>query len=160
VTLLLLTLAYVVVTLLLLNVGFRSHWRWQVKFITVFITAAFYIGTWYGLKHLQGWPLDESLPAEFRLISEYIEQPNKRKGTDGAIYLWVTNLAEDDDSRPRAYRLPYQEALHEDITEATARGRPQIGKRVGQGAANQPGEQVGSAIKFEDVPRAKLPTKH
>ena len=158
-TLLLLTLAYVVVTLLLLNIGFRSHWRWQVKFITVVVTAAFYIGTWYGLKHLQGWPLDESLPAEFRLISEYIEQPNKRKGTDGAIYLWVTNLAEGADSRPRAYRLPYQEALHEDITEATARSRPQIGKRVEQAVMNQPEGQMDSVIKFEDVPRARLPAK-
>jgi len=158
-TLLLLTLAYVVVAVLLLNIGFRSHWRWQVKLFAVFITTVFYIGTWYGLQQLQGWPLDGSLPNKFRLISETIEQPNKRKGTDGAIYLWVVDQAEDADNRPRAYRLPYHEALHEDIAEATARGRPQIGKRVEQSSVNQSEGQSGSAIKFEDEPWAKLPAK-
>jgi len=159
-TLLLLTLAYVAVAALLLNLGFRSHWRWQIKLFAVFITAAFYAGTWYGLKHLQGWPLNEPLPAEFRLIAEYIQQPDKQRGTDGAIYLWITDQSKDSDGVPRAYRIPYQEALHEEIAAATARGRPQIGRRVEQAMNNPLEGQSGSAIRFEDEPKVRLPAKH
>ena len=159
-TLLLLTLAYVAVAILLLNLGFRSHWRWQIKLFAVLITAAFYIGTWYGLKHLQGWPVDKSLPAEFRLISEYIQQPDKQRGTDGAIYLWVIDQAGDADRQPRAYRIPYQLSLHEDIARATARGRPQIGKRLEQSMDNPNEGQSGSNIRFENEPKVRLPAKH
>ena len=83
-TLLVLTLAYVGVLVLLLNLGFRSNWRWQVKLAAVFLSFIFYVGTWFGLKELQGWPVKAQLPATFRLVSQHIVQPDKQQGSDGA----------------------------------------------------------------------------
>jgi hypothetical protein len=159
-TLLLLTLAYVAVLVLLLNLGFHSQWRWQVKLMAVLLSVIFYAGTWYGLKQLQGWAVIDQIPDKFRLVSEYIVQPDKQRGTEGAIYVWVIDLGEDAESEPRAYRLPYIEQLHEDIVTATADGRQKIGKRVEPvskpGAASQ---NIGSMIEFYDEPRIRLPGK-
>jgi hypothetical protein len=162
VTLLLLTIAYVAVAALLLNLGFRSHWHWWVKLSAVLLTTLFYFANWYGLKQLQGWPLENELPTEFRLVSEYIVHPDKHKGTDGAIYLWVIDQTADADRRPRAYRMPYHEQLHEEIIEAQSSGKPQLGKRVEQVTTrgdSQSEGQPGTGIEFEDIVKPKLPAK-
>ena len=161
-TLLLLTLAYVLIALLLLNMGLKSAWRWQVKLFVIILTSVFYVGTWYGLQHMQGWPVKQQLPAEFDLIAEYIRQPNKQTGSEGAIYLWVIDRAEGADKQPRAYRLPYRETLHENIAEARSRGRPQVGRRVEKASAagdRRSAEPSASTIEFEDEPRTSLPAK-
>mgnify|MGYP001820529941 CR=1 FL=1 len=161
-TLLWLTIGYVVIAALLLNVGFRSHWHWVVKLSAVLVTTVFYFANWYGLQQLQGWPVDKRVPAEFHLLSEYIVHPDKQEGTEGAIYLWVIDRSEGANNRPRAYKLPYREKLHEDIAEARASGKPQIGRRVEQGTEGQDrqsADAAGSGIEFEDVPRPNLPPK-
>jgi hypothetical protein len=159
-TLLLLTLAYVAVLALLLNLGLKSNWKWQVKLGAVLVSFLFYVGTWYGLKHLQGWAVDEQLPDSFRLISQHVVQPNKLKGTSGAIYVWVVDLDESTGKEPRAYRLPYIEQLHNDILEAVSDGRPKLGRRVQQVPGYQNRHQSGNGfIEFYEEPRARLPEK-
>ena len=161
-TLLLLTLAYVAVAVLLLNVGLRSHWRWTVKLAAIVITSVFYLGTWYGLQHLQGWPVAAELPAEFRLVSKYIQQPDKQTGSEGSIYLWVVDLTQDNEQQPRAYRLPYVEQLHADVEAAAASKKQKIGKRV----EKQPGTRSGKGdsqhkdIIFVEETRPRLPAKN
>jgi len=159
-TLLVLTLAYVAVLVLLLNLGLHSHWRWQVKLMAVLLSFVFYAGTWYGLKQLQGWAVIDQIPEKFRLVSQHIVQPDKQRGTEGAIYVWVIDLDEQVESEPRAYRLPYIEQLHEDIVTATADGKQKIGKRVEPASRSGPASQnKGSMIEFYDEPRIRLPEK-
>ena len=162
-TLLLLTLAYVAIAVLLLNLGLRSDWRWQVKLVAVIVTSAFYLGTWYGLHYLQGWPVSEELPAEFRLVAKYIEQPDKQKGSEGSIYLWVIDLTQENDQQPRAYRLPYVEQLHADVEEAAASKKKKIGKRVAQRNITESAENGASMdrqIIFVEEARPRLPAKN
>ena len=159
-TLLALTLAYVAIVALLLNLGFRSNWRWQVKLAAVILSFVFYLGTWYGLKQLQGWPVSVQLPETFRLVSQHIVQPNKLQGTEGAIYVWVIDLDDPAAEKPRAYRLPYIEQLHEDIMEATADNKPKIGRRLQQvSGSNKLNDSKNKLIEFYNEPRARLPDK-
>lgn len=157
-TVLVLTAAYVLVVLFLLLAGLRANYRWQMKLAIILVCSLFYVVTWKALPEMLGWPADELLPGEFQLVAQYIEQPNKRTGDEGAIYMWVIDLAADADKTPRAYRLPYAKQLHEDVMTASAGSRPQKGKRM-QRSGNNPGEASSGNIVFEDMPKVRLPVK-
>lgn len=154
------TLAYVALAVLLLNLGFRSHWHLSVKLAAVIITSLFYLATWFGLKQLQGWPSNDQLPEKFRVVGKHIVQPGKQSGTEGAIYIWVTDLAAAAGEEPRAYRLPYIEQLHEDIVKATRKGQRKIGRRIEPvGVAAEQGASSQQMIEFVDEERPRLPAK-
>lgn len=153
---------YVAILALLVNLGLRSDWKWQVKLFVVLLTLAFYVGTWFGLKWLQGWPIAEQLPDEFRLLSRMVIQPNKQTGEQGAIYVWVEDLTRPDVKEPRAYRLPYIEQLHEEIEEAHAGGKPKVGRRVGN-IPSSPSDRTDSGgnnfLQFDSEPKRRPPRK-
>ncbi len=153
-----LTVAYVLVVLFLLLLSLKANYRWQVKAAIIVICSVFYVVTWKALPDVLGWPIEEPLPEEFQLVSQYIEQPSKQTGSEGAIYMWVIDLGEGEDKIPRAYKLPYVEQLHEDIIEASSSSRPQRGKRVKQSGNNVEGTP-SSNIKFEEMRPPRLPPK-
>jgi len=157
-TVFVLTIAYVVIVVFLLLVSLRTPYRWQIKAGVILVCSLFYGVIWHTLPKLQGWPVDELLPLEFQLVSEHVVQPDKHNDTEGAIYMWVINLAEDADRTPRAYQLPYKEKLHEDLLEARKRGLAQKGKRVEQSGSGGEGEPA-TAIKFQAMPKPRPPAK-
>lgn len=157
-TVLLLTIAYVAVVLFLLLLSLRASYRWYLKAGIIVICSLFYAVIWNTLPKLEGWPIERALPDEFQLISQHIVQPDKYKGTKGAIYMWVIDLGQDADRRPRAYKLPYVEELHEDIVEATSSGEIQKGKKVQQTGDNIEGSP-SSSIKFQPMPVNRPPPK-
>ena len=97
------------------------------------VTSAFYIASFVGVRGLLGWATVDRLPAAFKLLQARIVEPHSLEGDPGSIYLWVETL--DDGNRPsgvpRAYRLPYRDALAEKTDKAIseiAAGRPQGGR--------------------------------
>ena len=134
-----------------------------------------------------GWPTDEKLPPKFLLHWAVINEPDVKLGDKGSIYVWVKPIGEpeiehkewnnyllsfyDGKSQPRAYRIPYSRALHEQTQEAMGillKGGSVGGTNKGEGASNgkkQAGGDGGKSltnnggIEFHKLPPPKLPDK-
>lgn len=159
--------AYVLIALLLLSINLYSNWSWRVKAATVIITTAFYIVTYLSFPPLLGWPTRQLPPERFRLLAAQVEQPNKATGTEGRIYLWLSRMDNPSTSGPpRAYELPYTEALHEVVITATSKlskGLPQMGE-LDAAILKQVEDitlsgQKSVPIQFYDLPDPLFPEK-
>ena len=138
-TLLAISAAYVVIGVLLLAIGLYSRFSWWVKAAAIVVTSAFFIEVFFATKGLLGWPQSGALPARFQLLWVRVVEPDRKAADPGAIYLWVEAL--DDGNRPsgvpRAYRLPYRDALAEKTDKAIseiAAGRAQGGRAADLGS--------------------------
>jgi hypothetical protein len=128
-----LSISYALIGALLLLVLVYARLPWPAKAVAVVVTSAFYIVSFTGARGLLGWASEERLPISFKLLYARIVDPHTVEGDPGSVYLWVEAL--DDDNRPsgvpRAYRLPYSDALAEKTHAAEsqiAAGRPQGGR--------------------------------
>jgi hypothetical protein len=128
-----LSVSYALIGALLLLVLVYARLPWTVKAAAVVVTSAFYVVSFAGSRSLLGWASVDRLPARFKLLQARIVDPHTVEGEPGAVYLWVETL--DDDNRPsgvpRAYRIPYSDALAEKAQHAadqTAAGHPQGGR--------------------------------
>jgi hypothetical protein len=128
-----LSTGYALIGALLLAVLVYGRLPWPAKAVAVVVISAFYIVSFVGMRGLMGWASDDRLPAAFKLLQARIVDPHSLEGDTGSIYLWVETL--DDGNRPsgvpRAYRLPYTNALAERTDKAMgeiAAGRPQGGR--------------------------------
>jgi hypothetical protein len=100
----------------------------------IMVLPLFYVGHYFGLKALQGWPTGQASPERFEVLAERVVEPDVRSGEPGAVYLWIQSA---DDDRPRAFRLPYSKALHQEANEADRRraaGTAQRGIRIEHGS--------------------------
>ncbi len=160
--------AYILLALLLLSINLYSKWSWQVKAITIILTSAFYLVSYYSFPPLLGWPTSQNPPAQFRLIAAHVSQPNKELGEDGSIFLWLTEIENMTDSpKPRAYELEYSNELHEKIINVQAKMDKDIAQmgefKEPDDTFNQVDEQrrgVKSVkIEFYDLPDPLFPDK-
>lgn len=110
-----LTVAYVAVAALLLNLNLATRWNVFVKAGAVVLVTALYAVAWQGHKGLLGWATGESLPDEFRVHWITIDEPDKAAGTAGTIYYWARELdaAGLPHGQPRAHRVRWDEATAE-----------------------------------------------
>ncbi|MGX1106316.1 hypothetical protein AB7M47_004699 [Bradyrhizobium elkanii] len=130
-----LAVAYAVVGALLLIVLVYARLHWSLKAVVIVVTSAFYFVSFGGMRGLLGWASAEKLPANFKLLSTRIVEPHSLEGDSGSIYLWVEELDEDNrpSAIPRAFRIPYSEALAEQThTAPRTRSRPGIRKAGGR----------------------------
>ncbi len=179
----LLTLAYVAIGALLLSLNLASRWSVWLKAAAIVLVSLFYFASYQGLRSLSGLPSSEEIPRNFRLLFVSIDEPDKRTGGEGAIYIWLRALQNDvqvTTGVPRAYRLPYSEALAENVEAALTQlqeGKRLNGKRSRQQIVEQEiteeqqraaitGESgsetsVGNdfSIVFREVPPPDLPPK-
>lgn len=128
-----LSISYALVGALLLVVLVYARLPWPAKALFVIVTSAFYIASFFGTRGLLGWASIDRLPATFKLLQVRIVEPHSLEGDPGSIYLWVEALDEDNrpSGVPRAYRLPYSDALAEKTHAAEneiAAGRAQGGR--------------------------------
>lgn len=162
--------AYVLIAILLLSINLYSNWSWQVKAGSIIITTAFYIVTYLSFPALLGWPTDDNPPGNFHLIAAHVQQPNKITGNDGSVFIWLTQIDDlTSDVAPRAYELPYSDALYEIIINANnkiKKGIPQLGefKDPEQSLAGQIKDISGIgdksvSIQFYDLPDPLFPEK-
>ncbi len=162
------TVAYIALAVLLLSLNIYSRWPAWVKLSAIVVTGAFYYVTYLSLEGLGGWPARASLPQEFVMLSGRVEEPDKRTGSEGRVYLWALSFDEERASDvPRAYSLPYSRRLHKEVGEAAKRlrrGVVQLGKVEEVAAKTQTGEQTWldervRRIVIYDLPDPELPEK-
>jgi hypothetical protein len=155
-----LSVSYALLGALLLLVLVYARLPWPAKAAAVIVTSAFYVVSFNGARGLLGWASVDRLPLSFKLLQARIVDPHTLEGDPGSIYLWVEEL--DDDNRPsgvpRAYRLPYSDALAEKTHAAEnqiAAGRPQGGRAADFGSGE--GGLIDAAREYI-LPKAVLQT--
>ena len=92
---------------------------WVIKSIIIIIATSFSIIVLLSLKDFIGWPSKSELPQEFQLHWAIIDEPDKIKNTEGAIYMWITRLDKENKNKglPRAYKIDYTRKNHEQIIQ-------------------------------------------
>jgi hypothetical protein len=181
----LLAIAYVAVAALLLNVWLSTAWSTTVKISLIVVVTGLYAASYQGLREIQGWPTQQTLPATFHLLWASIEEPDKVAGSQGQIYLWIRKLdrAQQPTGKPRAYKLPWRLELAEQV--AAALRRTEAGESLNGSLSRQPIEateedtnaehdpvtgdqnnlpstnldQEPIQLEFSQLPRAPLPAK-
>lgn len=118
-----LTLMFVVVSVFLLSVNFRSNWHWSVKTSAIVFTGLFWVITYFTIASFTGLPSATDLPSEFIFVWSIEKEPIKGpKGDSGVIYMWVLpNTNDEKNLIPRAYELPYSRELHKKLNAAKIR---------------------------------------
>lgn len=166
----LLTLAYVAVAALLLNLNLATPRSRSVKVAAIILVTALYVGAWHGHKGLLGWASDDALPERFRLHYATVEEADKAGRSPGTIYLWISALEGPAERRaPRAYRITWDADTARAVLDALAeveRGVEVEGRRVQDGTMGRvsPIEPAAAGspparIEFRAVPTPKLPPK-
>jgi len=131
-TLLAISAAYVVTSVLLLWAGLTSPLRWWVKAAAITVTSLFFVEAFFSTKGLLGWPGSGRLPGRFQLLWTRVVEPDPRMHDAGSIFLWVEEV--DDNNvpvgTPRSYRLPYTKPMADKSLKARDEimsGNPQEG---------------------------------
>lgn len=169
-TILGLAIAYVAVMALLMGLLIAGRWPVWVKIGCILTVTALYFVNYQSLRGLLGWPTEAALPARFLLLATSVTEPDKTTGHKGVIHLWATSLDGDHPAdEPRAYELPYDQALHsqlEDAMKNMRKGMLQLGEAT---TRDKEGKQVPrdtsrfarevQSIRIYDLPDRKLPEK-
>jgi hypothetical protein len=124
--------AYVVLGVLLLNMGLASRYAWWIKATVIVVTCGFFIEAFFATKGLLGWPGTGQLPPRFQLLWTRVVEPDPKISDPGAIYLWVEELDENNvpTGTPRSFRLRYTPPLADRSLKARDEimaGNPQEG---------------------------------
>jgi len=125
-----LTLAYVAVAALLLNLNLKTRYGKAFKAAAIGVVSLLYFGAWHGSRGLMGWPSLDSMPERFRVLWIAMEEPDKASGAPGSIYYWVRALdaAGIAVGAPRAHAIPWSEEEAESAQAAL--DRMQEGERL------------------------------
>ena len=68
--------AYVVIASLLLSFYFYTSFSKTFKASILILTSCFYFFTWHALEGLMGWPANQDMPSEFRILWINISEPD------------------------------------------------------------------------------------
>lgn len=119
-TVMLLSVAYALTAVLLLNMNLATTYSFQVKAGVILLVSSLYAGTWFGYQNLTGWATNQPLPDEFRLIYLSIEERVRASDDPGYIYYWVRPLDEAGlpYGPPRAHRIRWSESEAENAEAA------------------------------------------
>ncbi len=167
-SLLFILLCYVFLLGVLLSILTRARIAVWLKVGLIAASFGFFFIANDALRGSLGWPAREALPEDFMLVASWVSEPEKQGDASGSIVLWAVTLEEERPaSDPRSYRLPYDEGLHQALTEAEMRmkqGKLQIGKRTEapEGHIRKIAGEVVDAkldIQLFDLPDPSLPEK-
>jgi hypothetical protein len=142
--------AYVVMSVLLLSVGLTSPIRWWVKAAAIAVSSVFFVEVFFASKSLMGWPGTDRLPARFQLLWTRVVEPDPKLRDPGAIFFWVEEVDDNDVpvGVPRSYRLPYSKPLAEKSLKARDEimsGNPQEGT-AGDVAENATEDRISGTM--------------
>ena len=138
---------------------------WIIKSIVITIATLFSIVVLLSLKDFIGWPSKSTLPQEFQLHWAIIDEPDKIKNTEGAIYMWVTKLDKENKGLPRAYKINYTRKNHEEIMKgliSLGDGIQQKGEKVKSKENIDIDEDLSNLqeIVIYELPKPLLPEKN
>jgi hypothetical protein len=158
-TLLGISAAYVVLSVIVLSMGLTSRFAWWVKATAIVVSSGFFVEVFFASKGLLGWPASGALPPKFQLLWTRVVEPDLKAGNRGAIYLWVEEVDANNvpSGLPRSYRLPYSVKLADRTMKARDEimaGNPQEGlaEDVAEGdptsaeASAKPNQQADGGI--------------
>jgi hypothetical protein len=139
---------------------------------------------WCSLNTFAGWATDELTPDKLIVRWIIIEEPNKKTGDEGGIYIWIQSSEQNkfnglnflgynsEPYEPRAYKLPYSRRLHEQAEAAlkllkkgrrVTAARPLPGDGDGEDGEDTSGygyDDNDNALKFYELPQPKYPEKY
>ena len=178
---LLLGLAYAVVAALLLSLNLQTKYRRGIKIAAILGVSLLYIGVYHGAQNLRGWAISAAPPNPFKLHWAVVEEPDKARGTKGAIYILGQRLSARGVAigEPRLFRLPFTPELAEQVDDALTKkedGRDlearlsykaatpdevdDIQKRDGQKSRpDSAGEEERLKLNFRELSAPDLPPK-
>jgi hypothetical protein len=163
-----LTIAYVALAFLLLVLCLATRWRAWVKIAMIAAVTASYFIAQSAFHGMLGWPAASTPPQKFVLLALVAEEPDRERGTQGALYIWVNAMdGAKPAAQPRAFRLPYARDLHALLGEAMKKNRQGISQI---GTLDAPAGGKGASwfrlaadpnvkIKISDAPTPQLPEK-
>ena len=179
ITILAISAAYVVLSVILLAMGLTSRFAWWIKASAIVISTAFFIEVFFATKSLLGWPGTGALPPRFQLLWTRVVEPDPKLSNPGAIYLWVEEVDTNNvpSGLPRSYRLPYSLQLadrtlkardeimsghpQEGVAEDMAGGDQQAQASQQQSLENQQQDggtaSSGGPVDLNDVPLDSIP---
>jgi hypothetical protein len=179
-TLLAISAAYVVLSLVVLSMGLTSRFAWWVKATTIVVSSGFFVEVFFASKGLLGWPASGALPPKFQLLWTRVVEPDLKAGNRGSIYLWVEEVDGNNvpSGLPRSYRLPYsvkladrtlkardeimagnpQEGLAEDVAEGEPTSADTSAKpnQQADGGVTSTGGKVELEGPIDQVPRVEF----
>jgi len=128
-----LSLAYVLLSVLLLVVAAQLAVPRLVKIAMILAASIFYVVVFFATQGLLGWSAPVAVPAHFQVLWTRVIEPNPAHSEPGAVHLWLEEL---DDANlpsgvPRAYLLPYSRDLAQRVSAAQGeieKGHPQGGR--------------------------------
>lgn len=117
---LVLGMAYAALAALVLNLNLDSKYRREIKIASIIVVSLFYIAAYHGAQNLRGWAIADAPPNPFKLHWAIVDEPDKARGTKGAIYILAQKLNARSiaTGAPRLYRLPFTPELAEQVDEA------------------------------------------
>ncbi len=140
---------------------------WIIKSIVITAATSFSIVVLLSLKDFIGWPSESKLPQEFQLHWAIIDEPDKIKNTQGAIYMWITKLDKENKNKglARAYKIEYTRKNHEEIMKgliAIGDGIQQKGEMVKAKEDIDVEEDLSNVqeIVIYELPKPLLPEKN
>jgi len=144
-----LSIAYVLLSTLLLAVLIRLPVPRLAKIAAIVGASLFYIVVFFATQRLLGWSAPVAMPERFQVLWTRVIEPNPARDNPGAIHLWVEELDDANlpSGEPRAFRLPYTVDLARKVSKAQEEidaGRPQGGIARFFGT-DRPGEAMGAA---------------
>jgi len=180
-TILWIVLVYVAIAVLLLSMNLTSRWRWWIKAAAIVVTGCFFVGSYFAIVSLLGWPAAEDPPPRFALLATRVVEPDRITGSPGMIYLWLEELDDNNipSGKPRGYSRVYTQDFANAVSQAhdlLANGEKVEGslsphrEQRDDSAATPPseaeGQQFGTPFQiteqdlvFNNMPPVKLPEK-
>ena len=104
---------------LLLWAVIYAHGPWLAKLALIVTVPLYGVFVWHSIEQWKGYPAAAVPPKEAALVAQMVVESE-------AIYVWLVPPGADE---PRAYRLPYSRATH----EQAARGQALLGAGVSVG---------------------------
>jgi hypothetical protein len=119
-TILGITAAYVVMSILFLAASLSAPLKWWIKAAAIVVSSFFFAEIFFATKGLLGWPGTDKLPAHFQLLWASVVEPDPKLRDPGHIYLWVEEFDANHvpTGVPRSYGLAYDSKLAQQIQSA------------------------------------------
>jgi hypothetical protein len=150
-TLLAISAAYVVLSVLLLWASLTSPLRWWVKAAAIVVASLFFVEAFFSTKSLLGWPGTGRLPGRFQLLWTRVVEPDPKIHDAGSIFLWVEEVDENNVplGTPRSFRLAYTKPMADKTLKARDEimsGNPQEGTAEDMEESQQPPQGTASNL--------------
>jgi hypothetical protein len=150
----LLALVYFALAALGLLVVFAGKTPVLAKATAAVVIPVFAFAVWQAARPPTGWPATGTPSGQ--LVAGYVQEPDALSHTPGEIDVWAVP---EGATRPRAFRLPYSRALHEQTLQAM--GQVKRGVRVGVAKRVKSGQSSNrSGLRFYKLPPPQAPSKN